>query len=125
LITAPIPSSYASRLTSGNSIAGLQKHCTAFCVSSPGTEDPQVLHRTPLPPPKKNRHPPENERIDTKNDGTWKMYLLSNITIFGSYVRFQGCIVRIRIKRLMPGIFYVWKTVKSSFCFLGGTQLDF
>ena len=35
---------------------------------------------------------PLKTNTDTKNDGPWKMYLLSNIAILGSYVRFQGCI---------------------------------
>ena len=36
----------------------------------------------------KNITPPKSN-IDTKNDGPWKMYLLSNMAILGIYVRFQ------------------------------------
>ena len=35
---------------------------------------------------------PGNLRIDTENDGPCKMYLLSNMAILGSNVRFHGCI---------------------------------
>ena len=34
---------------------------------------------------------PEIERIDTKNDGFGKMYLLSNMVILGIHVSFRGC----------------------------------
>ena len=45
---------------------------------------------TTTTPQKKIDTPRKTNELIPKNDGTWKMYLLSNITIFGSYVRFQG-----------------------------------
>ena len=49
--------------------------------------------------------PVENWRMDTKNDGPWKMYLylLSNKAIFGIYVEFRRCTFnKVASKQLFP-----------------------
>ena len=43
--------------------------------------------------------------IDTKNDGPWKMHLLSNMAILGIYVSLQGCKVSYFFKQHSPFCF--------------------
>ena len=45
---------------------------------------------TPSLAPDRGGITPLKSKIDTQNDGPWKMYLLSNMAILGIYVRFQG-----------------------------------